>query len=189
MIALILHWMSIILYGSDTSSCTLRIIVALEFKGIPYDYRAPTENMKLVPQINYDGRIIGQSVAILEFIETLFPYPPLYPNDPVVCAFIRELVQIIVADTQPLQSHKFSVSVVGPNSRDVDAWKAKVIYRGFERYEQALHKIHDEIEGNIWDICFNMADVALYPQLLTALRVGVRIEDFPLICHMMKRMF
>jgi len=50
-----------------------------------------------------DGTILTQSVAILEYLEELYPDPPLLPKDPASRCKVRALTEIVTCDIQPLQ--------------------------------------------------------------------------------------
>jgi glutaredoxin len=82
-----------VLYSFWRSSCSYRVRISLACKAIDYEYRAVNlaapgggeqhkggyeqlNAMKAVPTLLIDGAAIGQSVAILEYLEVLLP-PPL----------------------------------------------------------------------------------------------------------------
>jgi glutathione S-transferase len=68
-----------------------RVALALAHKGLEVDWvdvdpadRTPVREVSgqdLVPVLEEDGRIIHDSTAILEYVETRSPDPPLYPRD------------------------------------------------------------------------------------------------------------
>ncbi len=78
------------------SSASWRVPWALAIKGIPFtsvpvdildgaqlapEHRARNP-MARVPALWIDGRTLGESVAILEYLEETRPASPLYPRDP-----------------------------------------------------------------------------------------------------------
>eukprot|EP00126_Sphaerothecum_destruens_P012659 Sdes_comp21690_c0_seq1m20267 len=108
-----------ILYSYFRSSCSWRVRIALALKKIPYEYRAVnlvkndqhSENFvainpsHLVPTLMIDGVTLGQSVAIIEYLEETRPHVcPLLPKEASQRALARELVMIIASDIQPIQN-------------------------------------------------------------------------------------
>ena len=81
------------LFRAEWSTNCERVLLALGHKGlaaesvlIDYADRSLVEEVSgqpLVPVIDIDGEIVSDSPLILERLEELQPYPPLYPEDPV----------------------------------------------------------------------------------------------------------
>lgn len=59
--------------------------------------------MKQVPALKIDGITIGQSLAILEYLEETRPIPRLLPQDPQKRAIVRMISDLIASGIQPLQ--------------------------------------------------------------------------------------
>ena len=57
-----------------------------------------------VPTLVHDGQRFSQSLAIIEYLDEMFPDHRLIPRDPVDRARVRMLSQIIACDIQPLQN-------------------------------------------------------------------------------------
>ncbi|MDH3474153.1 MAG: glutathione S-transferase N-terminal domain-containing protein, partial [Rhodospirillales bacterium] len=85
------------LYNYFRSSTSYRVRIALNLKGLDYDYRPihlrkgeqrGAAYLALNPQGGVpaleldDGRVLTQSMAILEYLEETRPEPPLLPEDP-----------------------------------------------------------------------------------------------------------
>jgi len=78
-----------------------RVWMALEEKGIPYQYKEENPYKKdpeylkispkgLVPAVVADGKPINESLVILEYLEDAYPNTrPLLPKDPVLRAHVR----------------------------------------------------------------------------------------------------
>jgi len=122
------------LYHYWRSTSSWRVRWALAHKGIPCEYVAVNllddetdrpehrarNPMGYVPVLDADGRLLTESVAMLEWIEELWPAPGLLPRDPWLKARTRALVEIINAGTQPVQN----LSVLERLSDDPAARKA-----------------------------------------------------------------
>lgn len=108
------------LYGYWRSSAAYRVRIGLNLKGLPYeqvpvhlvrdggeqhapDYAA-TNPQKLVPVLVHGERKIRQSMAILEYLEELWPEPPLLPVTPRDRARTRALAQLVACDIHPLNN-------------------------------------------------------------------------------------
>src|SRR5258707_740787 len=106
------------LYHYWRSSSSWRVRWALELKGQTpkvvhvnlldgeNDSEAHLKRSPLgyVPVLESEGKMICESVAIIEFLEEKNPKPQLYPGDAFQKAHIRALIEIINADTQPVQN-------------------------------------------------------------------------------------
>ena len=178
-----------ILFSFWRSSCAWRVRLALTLKKVPFEQRFVDLNAKAqhdapfkelnpsgkVPLIVIDGITFGQSVAILEYLEATRPEPRLIPSDPKKAALVRQLVQIIVSDTHPLQSAKVCAAIAKLGG-DKDEWAAGVLTNSFGAIETLLARdggrfcVGDEL---------TLADICLVPQAFNAARFGVDLAPFP----------
>ncbi|KAJ2786185.1 Glutathione S-transferase zeta-1 [Coemansia javaensis] len=178
-----------VLYTYYRSSCSARVRIALNHKGIDYEARPinlvsgeqlsaeyTAQNPSgLVPLLVIDGREISQSVAILEYLEETRPAKPLLPADPAQRAQVRTLVGVICCDIQPLQNLRV-LKTVPEDQRP--AYARAVIESGLAVFEKMLERtagrfcVGDEV---------TLADCCLIPQLYNARRFGVDIARFPRI--------
>ena len=112
------------LYSYWRSSCSWRVRVALAFKGIEFEtvpvhlvqeggvqhheWFSVLNPMSQVPvlEVEEDGQRfhVGQSLAILEYLEETVPQPSLLPDDPIARARVRQLAEVINSGIQPLQN-------------------------------------------------------------------------------------
>jgi len=109
-----------VLHSYFRSSCSWRVRTVLALKKIKYEYVAVhlvkneqnnEDYIKLnpnreVPALLIDGHVLTQSVAIMEYLEETRPDNEflLLPKDPVDRAKVRQIVQLICSDTQPIQN-------------------------------------------------------------------------------------
>eukprot|EP00934_Nitzschia_sp_Nitz4_P003746 Nitzschia sp. Nitz4//scaffold534_size3535//575//1297//NITZ4_009264-RA/size3535-processed-gene-0.0-mRNA-1//1//CDS//3329554121//3736//frame0 len=106
-------------WGVTFSSSTTRVRMALALKNVPYELKSPgsLDNMATeeyrrnqnplsqMPVLELaNGTKICQSVAILEYLEEVYPDVKLFPEDPVSKAKVRELVEIVNSFIQPIQT-------------------------------------------------------------------------------------
>ena len=130
----------ITLHNYFRSSTSYRVRIALALKGIDYDYvahhlrhggnRAPeflaVNPQGLVPALVWsDGTVLGQSLAIIEFIDEMVPEPPLLPADPHGRARVRMLSQMIGCDIHPVNNLRilgYLKTPLGHDQATVDTW-------------------------------------------------------------------
>jgi maleylpyruvate isomerase len=106
------------LYNYFRSSASFRVRIALNLKGLDYDYlpvhiargehktgsfSAISPDM-LVPLLEDDGERFTQSMAIIEYLDEIHPEPALLPHDPVGRAHVRALAQTVACEIHPLNN-------------------------------------------------------------------------------------
>jgi maleylacetoacetate isomerase len=104
------------LYGYYRSQAAFRVRIALNLKGLERedaylnlargdqfkpDYRAVNPQM-VVPTLVDGDAVLFQSMAILEYLEEVYPEPPLLPSGAAARARVRGIAQIVVSDCHPL---------------------------------------------------------------------------------------
>ena len=133
----------------------------------------------LVPALEIGGDVLTQSLAICEYLDEVYPDPPLLPSEPLERARVRAFAQAIACDIHPLQNLKVlqMLAAHGLGEEAVQAWARNVIETGLEACSRLIAR-HDG------PFCFGnrvtLADICLIPQLGNARRFGARI-DFPRI--------
>ena len=187
------------LYNYWRSSASHRVRIALQLKGLSYEYlpvhlgagtgeqfspayRALNPQSR-VPALETPDGILTQSMAILEWLEETCPQPPLLPRSPGERASARAMAQLLIADVQPLQNQSVTRYLQGTLQLDeaaVKAWLREWIGRGLASLEQLLGR---ESTGD--DFCVGtqptFADVCLVPQCASARRFGVDPAEYPRI--------
>ncbi|KAG8514340.1 Maleylacetoacetate isomerase [Galemys pyrenaicus] len=136
--------------------------------------------MKQVPALKIDGLTIGQSLAIIEYLEETRPTPRLLPQDPKKRAHVRMISDLISSGIQPLQNLSVLKQMGEENQL---AWAQKVISSGFNALEKILQStagkycVGDEV---------TMADLCLVPQVANAERFKVDVTPYPTISRINK---
>ncbi|XP_022716345.1 glutathione S-transferase zeta class-like [Durio zibethinus] len=187
------------LYSYWRSSCSYRIRIALNLKGLEYQYipvnllkgeQFSPEFQKLNP-IGYvpvlvDGDIIiSDSFAIFMYLEEKYPQPPLLPSDLQKKALNIQAANIVCSSIQPLQNLavlKYIGEKVSPD--DTIPWAKFHIEKGFE----ALEKLLKDHAGRYatGDEVF-MADLFLAPQIDAGIkRFNVDMAKFPILSRLNK---
>ncbi len=185
------------LYISYRSSASARVRMALSLKKIPYEtvaiqsdkgrFNSP-EYLKLnpqglVPALEHDGRVLVQSVAILEYLEEVYPEHPLLPKDPFARARVRALTNIVTSDIQPLENTG-TIRYLREHLKHDEAtqieWFNYWIAKGFQALEKQLASSPETGRFSHGDNV-TIADIALVPQVSNAFRHGLDMTPFPTI--------
>jgi maleylpyruvate isomerase len=184
------------LYSYFRSSSSWRVRIALNYKRIDYAY-APIHLLKdggqqhhpefasvnpqgMVPvlEIETGGVIhrIGQSLAILEYLEEIQPEPPLLPKDPYARARTRQLAEIVNSSIQPLHNLMVLRKVTEELGGERNPWAQEFIGRGLNAFESLARE-----SLGPYAVCAHptFADVCLVPQLYQARRFGTDLAAYP----------
>jgi maleylpyruvate isomerase len=187
-----------ILYGYSVSSASYRVRIALSLKGIEVTHatkqlRRGEHRLKdflqvnpqgFVPALQLDnGQVLTQSLAIIEYLDDVYPQPPLLPASPADRARVRSMAQLIVCDIHPLNNMRVLQYLEGSLAHTAstrDAWYRHWIEAGFAALEEMLGR--DASRGRF---CHGesptIADVCLVPQVFNARRFSVDLGAYPRI--------
>lgn len=191
------------LYDYWRSSAAYRVRIALHFKGlefeqVPVDLRAGGQRAEDYLAVNPQGLVpffqdgelqIGQSLAIIDYLEEAYPKPSLLPEAPIERAQVRAIAQIIAADIHPLNNLRvlqLLERAFGSNQKKRALWYHHWLTEGFAAVEAMVK----DLPGAF---CLGdeptLADICLVPQVYNAKRYEVDLRQFPTIrgiddhCH------
>ncbi len=183
------------LYSYFRSSAVYRVRIALAWKGLGFDYRAVhlvkgeqrapdyarRNPARLVPWL-VDGEVeIGQSLAIIEYLDETHPEPPLLPPYPAGRARVRSLALGIACEIHPLNNQRVLGYLTGELKLDEAAklaWYRHWVAQGLDTLERQLAA--DPQTGRC---CHGdtptLADLALVPQMFNAERFDCPLDAYP----------
>ena len=189
------------LYNYFRSSASFRVRIALEVKGLPYEYvpvhlvkgeqNAPAYAQRLgdalVPALQTDGgAMLAQSMAIIEYLDETYPEPPLLPEGALARARVRALAQMVACEIHPLNNLrvlKYLKHQLQVQDEAKDAWYRHWVRGGLEAFERqlALHEGERAAEGLApsrlcWGDAPTLADCCLVPQIFNARRFNTDLS-------------
>jgi len=183
------------LYNYFRSSASYRVRIALQLKGLPYDYLpvhiAKGEHKKeayaavsadmLVPVLETEeGDRLSQSMAIIEYLDEIHPAVPLLPADALGRARVRALAQSIACEIHPINNLRVLKYLTHELQVDEDAknaWYRHWVREGLEAFERQLNQQPSST------FCYGetptLADCCLAPQIFNAQRFKVSFDGLP----------
>jgi maleylpyruvate isomerase len=185
------------LYDYFRSSASYRVRIALNLKKLNYEtipihllndggeqFSANYQIINpqaLVPALDDDGRIITQSLAIIEYLNETHPAPPLLPSDPLQRARVRAFALSIAADIHPLNNlrvTKYLASEFDISEEQKIKWFHHWMLTGLTALEKQLTAL-----GESRSFCFGdaptLADICLIPQMFNAKRFNCDLSSCP----------
>jgi maleylacetoacetate isomerase len=192
------------LYTAPLSGCSARIRITAHLKSIPLtyhtiDFSKSEQSSAVYLSINPNGSIptlmvetssterftITQSPAIVDFLSTHFPDPPLIPDieRPRERARVMELASLVACDIQPPQNSRLRKKISQDFGGDGEIWARWVYERGFGVYEKFVVRGRKEMGNGRYSVGneISLADVFLVLAIQGGLRVGLDVGKWPIL--------
>jgi maleylacetoacetate isomerase len=134
-----------------------------------------------VPALEDEGRVLSQSLAIIEYLEEKFPEPPLLPVDFAGRAIVRQMALLVACEIHPLQNLRVLNYLRGPLAQGdgpVADWARHWIGQGFSALEE-LARRHGDGTHYLYGGAVSMADLCLAPQMYNARRWHLDLRPYP----------
>ncbi|KAJ1917116.1 hypothetical protein H4219_003377 [Mycoemilia scoparia] len=203
-----------ILYGYFRSSCSFRVRIVMNWKGIPYETQIvnllkseqhseeykkvnPSErvpSLKIVSGKDNQKVTLIQSTAIIEYLDEVYPQNPLLPRDndgssssSTAGPLERSKIRAIVSLISNDIQPLQNVGVLNRMSEEERKTAPRdIITNGFKTLEEYLVRFGCG-QYSVGDNV-TMADAYLLPQVYNGLRYGVDMSQFPLISRVAKNL-
>lgn len=188
----------IVLYDYWRSTASYRVRIALNLKGLAYrsapvnllegahktDAHRERQPQGFVPALDIDGMTLTQSLAVIRYLDSRAPQPPLFPTDPTVRAQAEAVAHAIAMDIHPVCNLSVAKTVMDWVGGDEAtrtatrlAWMQTFIGRGLDAVETMLPAV-DEGEFAFGDRP-SVADLCIVPQLYNARRWSLDPARWP----------
>ncbi|KAI3810632.1 hypothetical protein L1987_20254 [Smallanthus sonchifolius] len=184
------------LYSFFMSSSAHSVRIALNLKGLEYEYKAVNlfrneqhrpEYTKInpigyVPALKDGDLVLADSFAIIMYLEEKYPQHPLLPRDLMKKAINYQAASLVTSSIQPL----IRLPILGYIGRTLGqdekiSWVHKHVGKGFA----ALEKLLEDHAGKYatGDEIF-LADVFLEPIIKVSQRYNFDMSEFPLLSRL-----
>lgn len=180
------------LFSYWRSTTSIRVRIALNLKGCAYDI-APidltkgeqrTDDYSAINPIRGvptlvldDGRALTQSMAILDYLDTAYPEPPLYPADPVTRAHVDAAAHAIALDIHPVNNLRvlgYLKGQMGQSQEQTVKWMNHWMHEGFTAFQKQINPDTPYCFGDQ----IGIADLCLVGQMVNARRWGLDLAPF-----------
>lgn len=184
------------LYDYFRSSASYRVRIALNLKGLEYeqvpidlriDEQSASDYLKinlqgLVPALQIGSEFLTQSLAIIEYLEEIYPETPLLPKDSLQRAKIRSFAYVIACDIHPINNLRV-LNYLRDHLHLTDDQKHQYYHhwlkQGFDTLEEKLKETPEK-----YPFCFgdspSLADICLIPQIFNAQRFHFDLKPYPI---------
>jgi maleylpyruvate isomerase len=192
------------LYGFWRSIASFRVRTALHLKGLAFEeipvdlvagaqFSADYDRLNpqhVLPTLVHGGVALFQSLAIIEYLNELWPEPPLLPASPAERAYARGLALIAVADSHPLivpRVRRHLGATYNLEEAGIHKWGAHWASKGLETYESRLTRRAPAPFAV--GLSVSLADICIAGQVVMGRFFGVPLATYPITAALAERCF
>ena len=181
------------LYGYWRSTTSYRVRAALNLKKIAYDqvsvdlvageqrgadYLGMNPGGGVPTLVLDDGTALTQSMAILDYVDAMWPTPQLIPSEPLHRARVLAAAHAIALDIHPVNNLRVVTLLkerFGASQDDGQAWMCHWMAEGF----RAVEAMVDDAVPFAFGTAPDLADLCIVAQAYNARRWGLDLAPFP----------
>lgn len=184
----------LVLYNYYRSSTSYRARIALHLKNLPFTYKAVSliqdggqqhkadyRNLNPageVPTLIHGDRVIAQSMAVIEYLDDVFPQTPLFPKDAYQRAKAKQICEGINCghSLTNLKVQQYLSTEMGASDEKKSAW----IKHWFQDLFASTEKLMTGEAGKYgFGDTPSAVDAFLIPHLFSAQRFNVDLGPYP----------
>lgn len=180
------------LYSYWRSTTSYRVRAALNLKSVAYDlvpvdlvagdqrdddYLALNPNAGVPTLVLDDGTVLTQSMAILEYIDAIWPEPSLIPHNPLQRAKMMAVANTVACDIHPVNNLRVIAELksrFGATQDQSQGWMQHWMTAGFTSLEKQIDEQTEFSFGGAPDL----ADLCIVAQVYNARRWGLNLQPF-----------
>lgn len=182
------------LYTYWRSTAAYRVRIALNLKKLDYEaisvhlvkdggeqhqaaYKALNPQALVPTLVTDEGDVINQSMAVMEFLEEVYPAVTILPAQSVAKAQCRAMAQMVVSDIHPLNNLRVLQYLKNDcGLEQTNTWYAHWIHQGFAALEQMAQRSNTEFMNADYPC---ISDICLVAQIYNANRFNVPLDAYP----------
>jgi maleylacetoacetate isomerase/maleylpyruvate isomerase len=179
-------------YSYWRSTTSFRVRAALNLKGLAYhavpvnliageqygaDFVALNPAKGVPTLVLDDGTVLMQSLAIIDYLDAVYPAPKLLPDEPLMRARVMAAAHVVALDIHPVNNLRIVQrlqSDFGATAEQSRAWMVHWMQEGFEALEAMLASDTDFAFGD----APGLADLCIVAQVYNARRWDVDLQPF-----------
>jgi maleylacetoacetate isomerase len=185
------------LYSHWNSVCTERVRIALNLKKLQHDLIplnvdshaaiVKINPMHQVPALVHNGKALAESMAILHYLDRVFPEPRLFPDDPYTMGKVMNICEIVNSHLQPQTGFRVFRQLreqFNLTTQQKTVWATHFLELGLSGVEAHLRETAGDFSvGN----SVSAADCYVVPQAFQAELYLVDLSKYPRINSVFQR--
>lgn len=179
------------LYSYWRSTTSYRVRIVLNLKGFDYQiapinlikgeqktpaYTGINPNKGVPTLVLGDGRVLTQSMAIIDYLDALRPEPAILPTDPFERAKVTAAAHVIALDIHPVNNLRVvqHLDMMGHTKPETVDWMVHWMHEGLTTYQKMIRNDTPFSFGDTPDL----ADICMVAQLVNGRRWGLDLGPF-----------
>lgn len=189
--------MALTLYTYWRSTTAYRVRAALNLKGVAYEqttvdllggeqygdaYQAINPSSGVPTLILEDGTTLTQSLAIIDYLDAIYPDPPMLSGDPADRARQLAVALVVATDIHPVNNLGVLGQLqarFGASADDKRDWMQHWMAKGFAAVEAML----PDRDGFAFGDAPDLADLCIVAQCVNAHRWGLSLAPYPKVAR------